>query len=462
MNASKGEIQAGNAPIKQRVFALLITIGLTGLICWGVIFSGNLSGRGAYDDLLYHWVAVNQFAQQWPSPDLGDYASATTPGYHLLLAPLVHAGLDHTGAQLVASAWTLALMGLLCWIVSRSWGLASAALMLPMIASLYVIFPGIWLLPDNAGWFFVLSVLLLALRSRAGWGVWAISGLLLVALVWMRQVHIWAAAPIWLTAWLGSSEMTPHSLRSFFGDPLKRAGRTIIAQGCTIPAFVMLVWFLVTWGGLVPPTFQDMHQGPNPATPGFMLMQLAILSAFFAPLLLPRLIKIWTQHWRLVLFAAIAGLLLGVLPSSSYSEADGRFGGWWNILGKLPTIADRSPFFVLGSIGGSIALALWLSLASRRDIWIWLGVLVAFSLAQSANHASWQRYHEPLLLMMIVLIIARSGELDRVRIRAVIGSAVLAMMLGAITINSMRNAKPIEQSMSKPPMSAKFAQTGLE
>ncbi|MFG0246915.1 MAG: hypothetical protein ACF8MF_12780 [Phycisphaerales bacterium JB052] len=455
MRTQTNPLRTESEPAKARLIALVITLVITMGVCWGVIFSGNLAGRGASDDLLYHWVAINQFAQEWPTPDLGDYASATTPGYHLVLAPLVRSGLGHMGTQLVASIWTLALFALLSWMISRRWGLASAVLMLPLTASMYFVYPGIWLLPDNAGWLLVLGILLLALQSRSSWGVWALSGVLLVALVWARQVHIWAAGIVWLTAWLGNESETHTDLRSLFRDPVRRIGRTLTAQGLTIPAFVTLVWFLGTWGGLVPPSFQDRHQGPNLATPGFMLTQLAILSVFFAPVLLTQLRSLWAHHWRLVLLAIFVGLVLGVVPHSSYSIEDGRYSGWWNLLGKFPTLADRSPIFMLGSIAGAVSLTLWLSLAPKRDVWIWLGVLVAFTLAQTANHASWQRYHEPMLLMMIVLIFARSVVLDHLRVRVLLGSLVLSMVLGAITISSIMGAKPIQTGTNS-------AQTGSD
>lgn len=431
---------------KRRDVVVLATIALAMLACWSVIFSGNLSGRGAADDLNFHWVAIVQFAQQWPNPDLGDYASATTPGYHLLLAPLVNAGMGHTGVQLVASVWTLLLLGLLSWRCSATLGRSAAILMLPLIASMYVLFPGIWLLPDNAGWLLVLAIVLIALREKSTWVSWVISGVLLFVLVWFRQIHIWAAAPIWLAAWLGNASQTPSDLRSFFSSIPTRLGRTLIAIGCTIPAFMMLVWFMGTWNGLVPPSFQNMHQGPNTATPGFVLAQIAILSVPFAPMLLMRWREVWAHQWRWVLLAMLLGLGLGVLPHSSYSYEAGRYGGWWNIITKLPSIADRSVLFILLSLAGSLCLVLWLRLASRRDVWVWVGLLVAFTLAQSMNHASWQRYHEPMLLMIMVLIIARSTMLTQIRTRALGGALVLTLILGSITALTLMTAKPIRTS----------------
>lgn len=445
---ARSSMPAETTTPKRRDVAVLTTIALGMLVCWSVILSGNLSGRGAADDLNFHWIAIIQFAQQWPSPDLGDYASATTPGYHLLLAPLVKAGMGHTGVQLIASIWTLGLLGLLSWKLSATLGRSAIVLMLPIIASMYVIFPGIWLLPDNMGWLMVIGIVLLALRSNTGWISWAISGVLLLGLVWVRQVHIWAAAPIWLAAWLGGQSHTPSDIPSFFSSFPSRFARTLIAIGCTVPAFVALVWFLGTWDGLVPPSFQNMHQGPNWATPGFMLVQVAILSVPFAPILLPRVRELWAHHWRWVLIASLIGLLLGVVPHSSYSYEAGRYGGWWNLIGKTPTIAERSVLFVLLSLTGSLCLVLWLSLSSRRDVWVWIGVLVAFAVAQSANHASWQRYHEPMLLMVLMLIVARSPKLNQIKTRALCGAVVLALILGSITTISMIGAKPVLTSDS--------------
>lgn len=436
---------AGTPTPKRRDVAVLVTIGLAMLVCWSVILSGNLAGRGAADDLHYHWLAIIQFAQQWPSPDLGDYASATTPGYHLLLAPLLNAGMGHTGVQLVASIWTLALFGLLSWYCSATLGRSAAVFMLPILASMYVLFPGIWLLPDNAGWLVVLVIVLLTLRTESGWMSWALSGVLLCVLVWLRQVHIWVAGPIWLAAWLGCRDQTPSDLASFFrAQTLSRVGRVLIAMGFTIPGLIALAWFLEIWGGLVPPSFQNMHQGPNLATPGFMLVQVAILSVPFVPMLRLRVHDVWAHHWRWALFVGLIGLLLGIWPHSGYSYEQGRYGGWWNIIAKLPQVADRSPIFVVLSLLGALCLLLWLSLASRRDIWIWVGVLIAFTLAQSANHASWQRYHEPMLLMMLVLLIARSPMLGRIKAKAMGGALVLALMLGSITAFTMIGAKPVQ------------------
>lgn len=428
--------------MSHRVQALLIVLALTLIATIPLILSGNANGRAAADDYNYHWIAINQFAIEWPSPDISNYHSATTPGYHLILAPIVRAGLGHMGTQLVAMGWTLAFFGLVCWVASRSLGRFAAIVCLPLILSMYTLYPGVWLLPDNAGWFFVASILLLALRDRTSWLIWVASGALLVVLVLMRQIHIWIAGVVWLSAWIGSGTHVPSDLRSLFNDVISRSGRTMIAIACTIPGFALLGWFLLLWGGLVPPMFQGNHQGPNPATPGFILMQLAILSVFFAPVLLPRIKVVWAHHWRWMILSVLVGLVCAILPASSYSVDAGRYSGWWNFVKLVPSIADRSPVFILGAIAGSIVFPIWLSLVSRRDVWIWVGALIAFTMAQSANHASWQRYHEPMLLIMMILIIARSRILDPMRVRVLVGVLVMGVMMLALTIQSLVTSSP--------------------
>ena len=51
-----------------------------------VILSGNIAGTGAYDQLLFHQVVIRWFTRDWPNFDFSNYPSATTPGYHLILA----------------------------------------------------------------------------------------------------------------------------------------------------------------------------------------------------------------------------------------------------------------------------------------------------------------------------------------------------------------------------------------
>lgn len=397
--------------------------------------------QGSSAEELYHIPAIEQFADQLPAPDYSDYASATAPGYHTILAVPRSMGMGFTGIRMLASLWTLALVGVLLWVVGRRFGSAALLLVLPFVATNYVLFPGLWLLPDNAGWLGVLLIFLLVLRSNTGVRTHLLAGTILLMLVFLRQVHIWTAAPIWLGAWLGSSGQTP-SIRGFFRPISDRLRRVLVALACTLPAFALLGYLVNLWGGLVPPTFKGEHHGPNPATPGFILLQIAVLSVFFTPVLLGRLITVARPLRGWLIAALIVGALIGLAPQSTFSLESGRFGGWWGAIDKLPTVLGRSPVYVLGSLAGAVAVVVWGSMLGRRDAWVYAGTLLSFTLSQTANLESWQRYHEPMLLMMILIILARSPVIRGTPRGLMIGSVLLAAMLGSITALQLREQTP--------------------
>lgn len=355
--------------------------------------------------------------------------------------------------QLYANLWTALLFGILAYKAGRSFGKLGVLITLPLLSSIYVLFPAVWLLPDNAGWFAVLLILILALDYPLSTRTILTSGIILAFLVLLRQVHIWAASIIWISAWIGSDSKTP-SLVQVFKDPASRTRRFVLALVATLPAALLLLYFIRLWGGLVPPTFQDRHQGPNLATPAFILTQVSILSVFFAPLLLPRLIGILKSHRFWIIASIGAGLVIAIIPESTYSVEAGRYSGWWNLVDRQPVVSDRSLIILLGAPAGALACVIWASFVSRRETWILATTLIAFTAAQSANHASWQRYHEPLLLILMVLILTRAPIAIRSPKRVVFCSLALAAMLSAITIPALLNAQPIEHQDQDPDLGA--------
>ena len=54
----------------------------------GILLGDHLISSHAYDQNQYHIQVIRQFEAQWPVPDLSDYAAATGPLYHLVLAAL--------------------------------------------------------------------------------------------------------------------------------------------------------------------------------------------------------------------------------------------------------------------------------------------------------------------------------------------------------------------------------------
>jgi len=439
--------------------AAAVIVGAFLLAALPLILTGYDYGRGAMDQNRYHLEVIGRFAEQWPAFDLRDYESATTPGYHIALATVGRLlGTDVLVLRLAGAVFTLGLLGTIAWYAARRVGAAAAvAICAPLVTSLYVFGSGVWLLPDNAAWWGVLAILLLALRPRLDGSFFAAGGLLLLVLVTVRQAHLWAAAVLWAAAWLGpGAEASP--LRPL--DPWRRGRRAALAAAATAPAFLAVAWFYRLWGGLVPPLFQATGDqdnplavpttGWNPATPALLLALCGVLGAFFAGFLLPTMRRLAGDRratWVVALHAA-AGLAISLAPHSTFDKAAGRWSGLWNIVEAFDrrglSFADRSPVIVgLGTLGAAW-LGLWFVALRSRDRWLLLAAWIAFAAAQTASAFAWQRYLEPFVLMMlaisVVLVAGRpadtSAEASPPRWAAA-GPVALALLLAAVTVAAL-------------------------
>lgn len=411
------------------------------------------AGRGAWDATVYHEPFARALADQWPRFDLSDPLTATTPGYHIVLATLAAIGLDSTTSLRLASALIgSALIASLCaWCVRRARPLDAFLLSLPIAASIYTFQASAFILPDNLAWIGVLLILACCLRDPPGWTALTLAAIALPLLVFTRQVHLWAAAPIWLAAWLGVRETSP----GLFRDAASRVPRTLIAIALTVPGFLVVAWFLNHWGGPVPPRFQGDMSGGNPATPAFILLQCSILAIGFGPWILPGLLMLCRDHARIVLLALAIGLTLAVLPDTSFDRAAGRYSGWWTLARVTPDLGGRlNVAFLLLAPLGTVIVAGALAGLTHRARWTLLGALVAFIAAQSATAYAWQRYHEPFLILFFALAAAsqpaelRATPLARWRV-----PAMLAMCLGLAWISLTGiEGEPVEPGTTPPPM----------
>lgn len=413
---------------------------------------GENRGRGAWDATVYHEPFIRQLAADWPRLDFSNPLTATTPGYHLLLAVAVRLGLDSTTALRVLSALIGAVFvgSVAWWCAQRVRARDAWLLSLPLAASIYPFQSAAWLLPDNLAWLGVFAVVGLCIRARPTWAALSVASVVLTGLVFTRQVHLWCAGLIWLTAWIGIRHEDP----GLFRDPMKRFARTILAVCLTLPAFLVVAWFVRTWGGLTPPRFQGDMQGGNPATPAFLLVQVAILGVGFWPWLAPAACRLIRDHAATASFAIGIGLLAALIPETTNNPEAGRYSGWWSLTAKAPVLMGRTSliFVVLAPIG-AVLLAGALRSVPRRAGWTLLAALAGFTLAQSSTALSWQRYHEPFLLLLLAILAAlqppelRSTPMARARVPAM---GLLCVILGAISVASVRG-NPVKPGTPPPP-----------
>lgn len=427
---------------------------LFALVAWPMIAAGLNTGRGAADALNYHEKVIRTFIQQWPNPDLTDYLSATTPGYHLLVATFGKYVSDSRMAmQFAASLITMALFATIAsaaaWRMRRYVNASGViAICLPLMASMYVLSSGVWLLPDNAAWLGVTAMLLLALRRGQSWLGWILAGVALVALVLCRQNHLWAAGLVWVAAWLGPGPArgeTPLFQRQDIGGLIvPRIGRFIVALLVTMPAFAVVWGFHSKWGGLTPPSFNDMHGlAIQWATPPFVLALVGIFGWFYVAFWWESLRKLVNEQAWIAFLAAIVGLVLAVLPETTPDRTAGRATGLWHIVRKTPQIADHiSVLVAFLSMMGAVVLMGWLRAMNPRSRWIMLAAMVGFTVANSFNPQLWQRYHEPFVLIWTILaasLAVWSGERleGPTRRVAVFGPTILALLLAYVSFRGI-------------------------
>lgn len=440
------------------LFGGLISAVVGAAVMVPLILAQNMRGRGASDQINYHEKVIRTFAAQLPTPDLSDYLSATTPGYHLLLAVFARGVSDaRAHLQLAGLAFTLALLALVGACVARwsgSWR-QGALLALPLAASLYVVSAGAWLLPDNAAWLCVAAILALLVRGR-GVTALALAGVVLVGLVAFRQIHVWAAGVIWAAGWLRATlpvgesrtlldprDLVPEASR---GGWKGWAANVTLAVGVTVPAWALLAWFYRLWDGhLTPPTFVAWYSpGVQWATPAFVLSLLGIVGVFCAGWVWPGLVQAVREH-RLALALGVGlGLVAVLAPDTTYDFRAGRFSGIWNGVRMAPVLGGRTSvvLLVLAPLGAACVVG-WLAGMDRRARWVMLAALAGFAAAQAASEQLWQRYHEPFVLIWAAYACALRREesvMPAVGRLRVAGPAALALVLGAVTAWSIARA----------------------
>ena len=169
-----------------------------------LIFTGFEYPRVADHQNRFHIRTIRAFARQWPHLDFRDYDSATTPGYHVVLALVDRFVSDDVRAlRAFGAVWTVGLLATLCWFLGRRHRLAAAlALALPVLCSVYVFTSGAGRCRTTrrggACWWCC------CWRCAGGWtAARSCSAARRSCAGLPAQIDLWVAAVLWVAAWLG-------------------------------------------------------------------------------------------------------------------------------------------------------------------------------------------------------------------------------------------------------------------
>lgn len=394
--------------MRRTWWAIFIPVALLLLVAIPNILSGNNRGRGYSDQVNYHERIIADFSAQWPRPDLSDYPGVMTPLYHLILA-----GIDHAIApqirtlQLIASVFGPLTIIVAGWWASRTGrGLTTLALLLPLAACMYIWDSTIWLLPDNMAWMLVAAIVGMFMlgapaRPPRMHTTLAIAGVLLAVLIATRQSNIWLASLAWMYAFVRDDDDS-QTLPAALGDLRTRIGPVVLAVLWTLPAFLVLAWFYRTWGGrFQPPMWDEWYARRwNLSAPAFVLGLIGLVSLFFAGFWWKTLIHLVRTRTGWMVLAFISAGLAAAIGRSDYDMSMGRYGAIWNIADKFPSVGGRSLLMVgLSAMAGPI-IAAWAMSLGFRARWIFLTALAAFGTTQLKNPWLYERYVDPLLLVL--------------------------------------------------------------
>ncbi|MFM7808225.1 MAG: hypothetical protein ACKPEA_09920, partial [Planctomycetota bacterium] len=296
-------MRASNAGRAPWMWILGFAAVFVALVIPAIVAGGGGTSQ-ASDMMDYHSIEIRRIETQWPTPDLRDAFTTTTPGFHLVLACLAKLGCSPLALRMIAALAGLAAW-LVAWRVAAAWcGFAQATLLIaPMAVSPYVLGSAIWLTTDAIALALGAATMGLALvgwrRSRDAWAT-AVLG---AGTVLVRQIMLWCIVPGVLRAWMDGGSL-----------PTRVRGVARVA----LPAVACVVAFFLLWDGSMPPRFQPFHQAVwNPAAITFALAMTGACGIFLLP-------WIWTRLDRAMrrgaLAAAVIGVAMASVPSSDYRK----------------------------------------------------------------------------------------------------------------------------------------------
>ena len=382
---------------------ILLSIMAFYLIAMPLILTNYNVGRAYFDENAFHWPTIQAFIQSF---DFSDYPSATTPGYHILLAACATLFSDDIiFLKLISSLFTAGLIGLFAALLYDRAGQGKTLIMLfPMIFSLYILPDGVWLVPDNLAWLTVGLMFALAVSCSATWRYFFWSGVVLLVAVAVRQSNLWLAA-LPVTMALSSiyhGKLTGNEKRKYI----------LAAVLVAIPAIALLFYFYQLWDGLVPPRMQGRHQHLSYSAPAFFLTLFFVYSFFYLPLIWTACKKMLSVQTVIVIGAGFGmGCLLALFPATDYNYDAGRFSGFWNFVRLAPVMGNTSILLVCTSTIGGALLAGWLLLLKKEIRLVFILTIAGYVLSLVCNAVLYERYFSGFLFILIFSILYRTDKI---------------------------------------------------
>jgi len=378
-------------------------------------FNYSNPAAAASDQNQHHLPGIVAFSgnlTRWPS----NTYSPNIPGYYVLFGAFRHWITDSVvGLRLINLLLTAGFVGTVTLAVLPGCPpLLAVFLAAPLAFSDSVFSRGIWLNTDNPAWWAVLVMVLLALRPGISLMGYAVAGVAAFAAAGIRQNHIWVVPFLVFAAFLGT-EQQPRFSRA-------AVRRAVTMAASMTPALTIAAWFVLQWHGLVAPRFQRVHQGFSLSSIPMTLALMGILGPFYAAAVWNVIRDRWLSDRRtfnrFVIAGIAAGLVAGLCARTNYVPWF-RDHGIWILARHAPVFFGRSIAIALLATFGGMMASVFLLIMEERDRWIFGGALIAFLITQSMHNAEFERYYEPLVLMLLAISTSRVVKANSANLPAV-------------------------------------------
>ena len=449
--------------IRSAAVAALIAAAVVATLVWPwILAKQDRFSEKSYDHDRFHLPLVRTFAEEWPAVDLSDYPSATGPGFHLALATLAQAfGAAETTLQFLGSLFAIGLAATVAWRFARWRGSAwsGVLLALPLCLSQYLLGNAIWLMTDNLSLWLLATAILGTTLAAATPRRLVRQGLLAAAACVVRQINLWALAPIVVAGWIASMRRrgidtvagTRDSAVAGTAPNSRFAWLALTALAC-LPAIAVVGGFAWLCGGLTPPSFQEYHAVS--VQPAAVPYGLTLFAAYGAPLWLAMLVARGDRgsvpRWFVVL--ASFGWAAFIMAGNSFAGLEvGRNGGWlWTIVAMTPAPGGVSIVLAIGSAIGVALLVQLLAMAAARgrlaNAIVASAAFAAFLVAHAANKQLFQRYFDPPVLLFLGLFAAlawprhgdaatgRDAGISKAFVAALVVMAAMQLVFATVTL----------------------------
>ncbi|UTM36555.1 hypothetical protein MX572_18840 [Rhodococcus pyridinivorans] len=385
-----------------------------------VAASERVVTAGGRDQKNYHYPTIEGLRSLFPSVDVVDVQTATSPLYHLMVSwAAIPLGSSLFVTQVLGSFFGAALVAVL---VAFAWPIKSLALralvLAPLFLSAYFWQSTLWLNTDVATLFWAALALLGTLRAESVRD-FALVGVFCCLAVATRQTAVWLLIPV-----------TAAALMGWRGRPL---GVRVLV-GCA-PAGVVLLALVAIWGGLTPPAFAVKNN--DVTSYAAVSYGFAVLAFFAVPLAWASIPNVSRNQLSIAGAVGFVAAIPAVLFPSAANSAS-RTGGWvWSLVGHTPDLAGRSPLLIAAAFLGGLSSCLLANALQRRYAVVLATSFVALCAVLTAGSDLYQRYFElpvALLFMLAACDLAQNQRIIRQWPLFALAAAQGVLLIGIVII----------------------------